>query len=233
MASAVTFSHSLHLQQISHRSKKYISSICVAEGNVWVGTVGEGLWVYEASTKLPIAVWGGEEKHQIYMVLYIEETSRILTLTHRGIFVFASDLPHDDPTSMNCDVLTPTHCYPRVKNDINQGVVIPPLANMDSGEVWVCSQTGLGFQIFNPLDCRLKEEVLFPENTGSQGRKIRHLEPLVVSGRSVLAVADRHYVQKWDVKCREKREEFDCFEACKHIYGSHATPGKLYQIFTR
>ena len=56
-----------------------------------------------------------------------------------------------------------------------------------------------------------------------KGRKIRHMCPFLLEGRSALAVADRHFLQRWDVEERKKKKDFDCFEACKDIFGEHGT----------
>ena len=208
------------MQIIESQSKKYISSVCVACGNIWVSTVGAGLRVYDPVSKQLIAVWGEQEKHQMYLLLHVEETFSILALTHKGMFVFDTDLP----TSMSCDVLTPTHSFPRPegpRNTMNEGAVIPPVANLDSSQVWVCSQAGEVLKILHAKNFKLVEEVPIPEDENSHGRKIRHMEPLTVAGRCFLAFADQHVVQKWDVEDRRKIDVYDCCDACMDIYGGH------------
>ena len=184
--------------------------------------VKAGIKVYDPASKQPIALWGEVEKQQIYLLLRVEESCSVLALARKGMYVFSSSFSQDESTSLSSLVLIPTHSFPSPPGvNINEGVVIPPSANMDSGEVWVCSQSGLGFRILHPKTFRLKEEVFYPDSSVSQGRKIRHMVSVVVKGRSMLIFADRNWIQKWDVETREQREEWNCYEACKNIYGDH------------
>ena len=211
------------MQQIEQSSRHYVTSVCVAADNVWVGTVKGGLKVYDPSSRQPIAFWGEIEKQQVYLLLNVEESSSVLVLARKGMYVFSSSILREEFASLSLQVLFPNLSFPSPSGvDINEGVVIPPTANMNSGEVWVCSQSGLGFRILHPTTFRLKEEVLYPESSISLGRRIRHIVSMVVEGRSTLVFADRCWIQKWDVAAREKKEAWDCYEACKHIYGDHS-----------
>lgn len=197
--------------------------MCVACSNIWVSTVGSGLWVFDPTSKQPIAMWGDVEKQKIFNLLHVEDTYSILALTQKGMYSFSSLLTQVDPTDLQaCEVLTPTHSYPRCGNDINEGAVIPADGNLDRCEVWVCSQIGHEFQVLHPENFSILEEVPILNDGDHQGRKIRHICPFLLEGQSTLAVADRHFVHRWDVKARKKKDTFDCLQVCKDLYGEHS-----------
>ena len=185
---------------------------------MWICTVGTGLWVYNGSTRQPIANWGEEEKQQIYTLLYVEETSSILALTHKGMFIFKSDL---GPPSSVYQMLNPTVSIPKSGvRDLNEGIVISPGGNVETTQVWVCSQTVLGFCVLDPREFTVVDEVKVPASDG-HSHKIRHMTTTIIRGRSVLIVADRHYIQPWDVQKRQRQDVFDCSGVCKEIYGDN------------
>ena len=191
-----------------------------------------GLWVFDPSSKQVIAVWGEAEKQQVFKLLHVEDLNKILALTHKGMYVFSTILGQVNPVlPVFCDVLTPISSHPRSGNDINEGVVIPADGNLDRCEVWVCSQNGHRFQILDSETLDILEEVPMLNDSDTKGRKIRHMCPFLLEGRSTLAVADRHFLQKWDVEKREKKKkDFDCFEACKNMFGEQ---GKFYIILQK
>ena len=209
-----------HLELPLKKKNKYISNIKVIGGHVWICTVGAGLFVYNADRRQLVAFWGEDEKQQIYTLLYVEETSAVLALTHKGMYAFSSDIGNP-----NYEILVPYVNIPKSgSRDINEGVVIPCVANMGCTEVWVCSQGGIGFQILNLHHFTLVEEVYSGERDQSSlsGRKIRHMYPMIMNDRSSLAVANRHVVECWDVELRKKKTEFNCMEYCKNIYGDRS-----------
>ena len=224
---------SLSLQQFEPPvRRKFVSSMCVACSNIWIGTVGAGLWVFDPTSKQPVAMWGDVEKQTIYKLLHVEDTNSILVLTRKGMYSFSSLTQVDDPAVPTAyEILTPTHSYARCGNDINEGVVIPADGNLDRSEVWVCAQTGPGFQILHPATFSVLEEVLVPNDRDHKGMKIRHISPFLLEGQSALAVANGHFVQRWDVKGREKKDDFDCHELCKDIYGDHGEWFSVHQTF--
>ncbi len=156
------------------------------------------------------------------MLLFVEESYNILALTQKGIFVFEANISWDNPSMASCDVLSPTHSFPPTSKGLNLGVVIPPGQGMDSSEIWVCSQTGSKFFILDPGNFAIKEEVPMLDSRDSGGHKFRHMEPLVIAGVNCLVVADRHIVNKWDVKSRRRRQQFDCHEASGSIAGDNS-----------
>ena len=211
--------------------KKYVSNVCVACNNIWVSTVGAGLWVVDPSLKQVIAVWGETEKQQVFKLLHVEDSNMILALTRQGMYVFSAILGQVNPASpISCDVLIPVSSNPRSGNDINEGVVIPADGNLDRCEVWVCSQNGHSFQVLDSQMFDVLEEVSMLNDGEHKGRKIRHMCPFLLEGRSTLAVADRHFLQRWDVEERMKKKDFNCFEACKDMFGEHGT---FYIILAR
>ncbi len=197
--------------------KKYVLHVSVVDRMVWICTAGAGLWVYNAHTRQPVASWGEEERQQVYTLLHIAETTTTLALTHKGMYVFASDFGLNSQ-----DQLYPTHCIPRAGRELSEGIVIPAGANLKETECWVCTQNVLGFTILDPLNFDSLEEVqtASPEGLGHQ---IRHLATTVLDERRVLLVADKHVILYWDVveRLRYPERDFDCSEACKSLYNSN------------
>ncbi len=209
-------------QLIAQPSKKYVSSICTACGCVWVSTVGSGIFVYSPSTKAPVAVWGQQEKQKIFTLLYIEESYTMLALTLKGIVVFEANTQWESTNVSSCSILVPTHSFSLTGETINLGAVIPPGPDMDSSEIWLCSQNGHTFSILDAEKFGTKEKAaMFDRADG--GHKFRHLQPVVLDGRSFLVATDRYLVQKWDVLSRQRLEQFNCHEHCRSVTGDNGT----------
>ena len=211
----------LQVVEIPAKKKKYVSTILVVLEHVWIGTVGVGLWVYGASSKQPVAMWGKEEKQMIYLLLNVEETSSILALTHKGMFVF----DYDFVPSAAVDLLTPRVSVPKSSAcmlDLNEGAVVPYGGNMDVSEVWVCSQIGQHFKVLDPKDFNLLCEVPISREK-LKTRKARHMQSVVVEGRYFIVVGDHHFVEKWDVELREEVGRYNCHEPLKEVHGDQST----------
>ena len=188
-------------------------------GYVWICTVGNGVHVYNTSNiNDPFASWGQDEKQQVFTLLYVEESSSILALARKGMYVFDSDLGSSDYTI----VLEPRHS---VLNEDEvfpiEGVVIPPVRNVKTTEIWVCSQTGRGFNILHPRSFHVVERISNYQSE-DRTRKIRHLQPMVVNDLSYLAIGNRHVIERWDVENRLKIDEFDMMDYCKAFYGDQS-----------
>ena len=185
---------------------------------MWFGTIGAGLWVYSSTSRQPVATWGEEGRQSVYTLLEIRDTSTVLVLTRKGMYTFNSDI---GPTSPLYVTLYPTATIPKTGlRELNLGIVIPSGGNMEHTEVWVCSQSVLGFCILDPKSLSVLEEVKPPATEG-QSHKIRHVTTIMSRERRVLVVADRHFLQFWDVGTRRKGEELDCVHACNAVYSEN------------
>ena len=145
----------------------------------------------------------------------VEETKRVLVLTHRGMFVFSSNAT--DITKN--ESLVPIYEYPQENKEMNIGIVITKNWNIRETEVWISSQIGDFLSILNPRDFVVKEKVPFIQHRDENGRKLRHMVTVEVNCRLVLAVANKHHIHMFDVE--EKRslsEEFNCLDICSHLY---------------
>ena len=171
-----------------------------------MGSVGCGLWVYDPASRQPVAVWGETERRKVFQLISLENS--VLALTHSGMYLFPALL---SDSSSTVQVLVPSHHCPRSGLDNNVGVYIPQSGNLPAAEAWVCAQTGHWFQILSPTDISTKEEV---ETRPSQGRKIRHMQPVVVQDKCYLFVANKHIIQKWEVVSRSCLDDFDCHAVC-------------------
>ena len=199
--------------------QKYISCVKVICGYVWIGSIGNGIHIYDTnSIEHPFASWGQDDKQQVFTLLHIQETGSVLALTRNGMYAFDSDLGSPDYSV----VLEPRDSYPGDGEVFPvEGVVIPPVRNLKSTEVWVCSQTGHSFNILHPRDFRVLERIdtIEPED---KLRKVRHLQPMAVNELSFLAVGNRHVIERWDVENRLKIDEFDMMVYCKEFYGDQS-----------
>ena len=176
---------------------------------MWVSSVSSGLWVYDPTSKQPVAMWGETEKRTVFQLISVEDTFSVLALTRSGLYLFSTATLCEYSTSA-VQVLVPVHHCPCSGQDINQGVYVPRSGNLTVPELWVCPQNGHYFQVLSPADLTLKEKVEMP---ASEGKKIRHMQPMVVQEETCLFVADRHLLQKWDVLGRQRVVEVDCHAA--------------------
>lgn len=199
-----------------------MSSVKVICGYVWICTIGYGIHVYDTNNiQDPYASWGQDDKQQVYTLLYVKETGSILVLTQKGMYAFDSDLGSSDYSV----ILEPRVSIPKEGTvDLNEGVVIPPASNITSTEVWVCSQTRHGFCLLHPRDFHVLEQIDTHE-VEDKARKVRHMQPMLVNELSFLAVANRHFIERWDVENRMKIDQFDMMTHCNEFYGNQ---GKLH-----
>ena len=187
---------------------------------MWIGTAGSGLFVYRIHTHKPVATWGEEIKLEIFTLLHIRKTASILVLTHDGILIFDSDI---HPGTEEVYQLEPRQTIE--KNgpiDINQGVVIPAAGNVEEPEIWLCSRSGRGFSVLHHEKCTFIAEVYYSDKPEDKARVVRHMQPILVDGRSCLAVANRHLIERWDVKLRQKKDEFDMIAHCVEFFGNQS-----------
>jgi hypothetical protein len=196
---------------------------------VWIGTAGLGLFIYRIHTHKPVASWGKESKLEIFTLLHVRKTASILALTHDGIFVFDSNLSYTGMEAV-C-ILEPRQTIERSGPlDINQGVVIPATGNIDDPEIWVCSSSGREFTILHNEKYSTIAEVYYSDGPEEKGRMVRHMQPILADGRSYLAVADRHMIERWDVKLRQKKDQFDMMTHCVEFFGSQSKFSHLLLI---
>ncbi len=183
---------------------------------MWIGTAGSGLFVYRIHTHKPVASWGKELSLEIFTLLHIRKTASILALTHDGIFVFDSGMEE------TCVLEPRLKIEKNGRLDISLGVVIPATGNIEDPEIWVCSGSGRGFSILHNEKFSIIAEVCYSDGPVDKGRMVRHMQPILVDGRSCLAVADRHLIERWDVKLRQKKDQFDMMTHCADFFGSQS-----------
>lgn len=214
----ILLSHSFQDIDLPTSRKKFISNITVIDNNIWICTVGTGLFVYNGRTSLPVASWGVDEKQQIYTLLHVEESASVLALTHKGMFAFDSVL---DLSTQFLQTLNPKLSIPKSNtHDWNEGIVVPSEGNLARSQVWVCSQMVLVFCILDPQDFSIIDEVKSSTEDG-ESHKIRHMTTCVLQGRSTLLIADKHFLVSWDVQRRERQGVFSCTTVCRDIYGDN------------
>ena len=196
--------------QLPEQKSKFISTIQLIYGKIWVASVGCGLLVYDPVLYNVIAHWGKEERYQVYTFMELEETSKVLVFTHRGIFVFESELD-----SGAGGIFAPMHKFSLVE-ELNIGVVIPQCGNLKSSEVWAGSLSGRLLFVLSTVDYSVMETIPLPVT--DKKRTVRHMKGLEVNDKAVLAIANKHLIHLFDVeerRCLSKR--FDCQELCSHI----------------
>ena len=188
---------------------------------MWIGTGGSGLFVYRIHTHKPVASWGRESNLEIFTFLHVRKTASILALTHDGIFIFDNNI---GTAGMETPcILEPRQTIERSGPlDINHGIVIPATANIEDPEIWVCSSSGRGFTILHNEKYSTIAEVYSSDGSEEKGRMVRQMQPILVDGRSFLAVADRHLIERWDVKLRQKKDQFDMMTHCTEFFGSQS-----------
>ena len=100
--------------------------------------------------------------------------------------------------------------------------MVPAGASLDYPEIWTCPRSGQCFQILNFNSFDVDAEVAIPDNKNKDGRRMTEMVAFEKSGQSYLAVADRCYVQWWDVKERKQEGEFSCHVACRDYFGEES-----------
>ena len=181
------------------------------------------MFVYRIHTHKPVASWGRESNLEIFTLLHVRKTASILALTHDGIFIFDSNIGTAGPGMESPCILKPRQTVERSGPlDINHGVVIPATANIEDPEIWVCSTSGRGFTILHNEKYSTIAEVDYSDGSEEKGRMVRQMQPILVDGRSFLAVADRHLIERWDVKLQQKKDQFDMMTHCAEFFGSQS-----------
>ena len=138
----------------------------------------------------------------------------VLAFTHRGVYAFEADMYYSD----NTEGLVPTYEYPKEKEELNVGVVIPASGKLGSSEVWASSLTGQSLTVLSTNDFTVKGVV--PFRPGEKKWTIRHMIALEVNTRPILAVANRHLIHLFDVEERKHMlEHFNCQEICSNLPG--------------
>jgi serine/threonine protein kinase len=193
------------VKAITHNSTKYISSIVIVSSNVWVGTIGEGLWVYDSVSRQLLAMWGETEEEEVYQLIQVEST--VLALTGSGMYLFTAEL---SDSSQTVTILDPLLHRPCSETQNTVGVYIPRMSDVTSPEVWACAQKGEWVQVLYPNDLSVRVEVEIPSN---QNKKIRHMVTTVVGEKCCVFLADWHMLLKYEVKSRQRAGSVDCHAA--------------------
>ena len=164
--------------------------------------------MYDTLSRQPVAVWGETERQKIYQLILIDRS--VLALTNTGMYLFTSEVSKETQT---VDVLDPTHHCPRSRTEgaCSVGAYIPQSKNLPHSEIWTCAQHGRWLQVLSTDNLSTKVEVEIPV---SEGKKIRHLESLLVQDEPVLFMADRHLLHKFDIRSRKHVGFLDCYTAC-------------------
>jgi hypothetical protein len=160
-----------------------------------------------------VAHWGKEGRYQVYTLMELEDSEKVLVFTHRGIFLFKSDI----------DAMADTETFGPIskgcaecKEELNMGVVIPRSGNMETSEVWAVSLSGQSLFVLNTVDYEVVETVPLP--TIDMRRPVHHMKAMEVDSKPVLAVANKHLIHLFDVEERVcLPASFDCKELCSHI----------------
>ena len=141
------------------------------------------------------------------------KTSMVLVFTHKGVYVFESDV-----YCSSTEALTPIFEYPKETDELNVGVVIPPSGKLTNSEVWASSLTGRSLCILSTSDFSVQESVPFHPEVKKW--TIRHMIALEVNAKPILAVANKHLIHLFDVEERSHLpDHFNCQEICSRIQG--------------
>ena len=180
-----------------------------------MATVGTGLHIYSATTKKEVARWEGSSK--IFKLVFIEHTSCMLALAHKGTHLFAvSEIPQQAVGGAVGGAgflkAVPKHSS-ALKEDLSDAVIAGCCHNV---ELWAVCSSAVGTQIA-VLDClgTLQAEICDQVRTG---RRIKYLASC--AGTNHVLISDRHYLELWEVQEKRMAMDFDCSEVCKQTYGS-------------
>lgn len=208
--------------------KKFITSIKLIVGRLWIATVGCGLFVYDANTLKYEKSWRDMEGEEIYDLLHTEcgdGSVIVIALTKSGLFSFTNEdmkfLHYQKKAFQNLVM--------------NVGVVIEAGYNIKESELWVCSHAENSFFILNPRTLDIIKEVKYlrkarlpqsvsveqlsldPHNVMSPFMltSIKHLQAIKVNDRKKIIMAVNWMLYLWDVETRSEEQSLNCMECCK------------------
>ena len=184
----------------------YVSTIEVIDDNIWISSIGSGIYVYNTKSFICLSSWGVKDQQHIFAMLHVADMSLVLALTKNGIFSFSSTVKN------GFDYLQPQN-FLEVNFSplsINVGVYIPPELNIYESQAWVCSHTRHEFFILDPSTLEVIKEYSTKSSDQRVNHNIMHLQTLTTSGRMKLAVADNWMLHLWDVEKRQVEQTFNC-----------------------
>ena len=137
------------------------------------------------------------------------------TLTHLKPY-----LSFPSPHVQECVTLFPYRAHARQSINFTVGAVIPSGPSLARPEIWTCPRNGRHFQVLDADTFDITAEVPFPDNEKRDGRCVTRMTCFEHGEQSFLAVADRWFVQWWDVAERKQVGEFSCHDACRELYSA-------------
>lgn len=181
------------------------------------GHCRSGLLVYDPNQSKAVAQWGASERYQIYTLIEVPEKEAIVVLTHKGTFVFASELAYNEET--DAESILVLYELRDLGIELNIGVLVSAGIQSSRGEIWAGSLTEQYLSVLDIDDFSLVAKV--PFEVGTKRRPVRHMTSMEVDSKPVLAVANKHLIHFFD--CTERRmmtEMFDCKEICSAVSGN-------------
>ena len=176
-----------------------------------------GLLVYDPNQSKAVAQWGASERYQIYTLIEVPEKEAIVALTHKGTFVFASELAYNEETNM--ESLLVLYELRDLGIELNIGVLVSSGGQFSRSEIWAGSLAEQYLSVLDTHDFTLVAQV--PFEVGTKRRPVRHMINMEVDSKAVLAVANKHLIHFFD--CMERRmmtEMFDCKEISSAVSGN-------------
>ena len=183
-------------------------SLCIADENVWVATLGDGIHIFEANTKQKLTHWN--TKDNVHVIHYCPSHACVVTLEDRNLRVFSAILcvaeHQEGDAALTMLYSVSLSC---------QSTLALVCGENDRDEIWTATQTGSQIVVFI-LNDRSVESV--PDQCTRGGFRLRVIEPLNEAGEEdYVAISDGNYLEKWNILDRKKALEIDCHTICKEL----------------
>ena len=198
--------HAAAPKQVNVASLKgYVSNICIVEDNVWVATLGDGIHVFDTSTKQCVAQ--RETRDNVHTLHYCPSEACVVTLEDKYLRIFSSRISEfPDGTTVPLLHSTPLCC---------QSTLALIHCREGREEIWTATQRGSEIVVFN-LNSRSVESI--PDQSNRGGFRLRVIESLSEAGEEdFVAISDGYYLEKWNVLDRKKVLEVGCHKICKQL----------------
>lgn len=190
--------------------------------------MGNGLFVYNASTLAYQSSWVGKDHQPIYSLLHIPSTKKILAFTCDGIECFDVNIQNN---TQIFDQMEGNLVFKIADGQVlNLGVAVSPDSSSEPSQIWVCAHTDTkifildsnSFELLNTIDYTRRDMIyLLAEPTSAKESFIlttntiaSDLQVVQVGSYQKVVLASNWLIVLWDAKQKMMQDSYDCWKYC-------------------
>jgi serine/threonine protein kinase len=182
--------------------------------NVWIGTWGGGILVYNSATNAKIATWKANEGACVYKLLYVPEHGSMVVLSSQSFAIIDTSISKEEYI-----VQLETSFTYASDSSLTTGTVVLPYGYTDDTEVWCCSLRDNVIKIFSHLDLKVPNQESVPIVSSRKEMQLKHLVCYHKEEKNKVLISDNWFLQFWDVHDRQReRDDLNCSEICSKAY---------------